>query len=657
MTGGRDELAQLLERAGLEILGEAEDVLPPRAAWRTVIAGDATPTVAVQDNRPDLVAEINAQWRRLATEHRIVAEDGVFLIDVAGDWTGGTPRRWMRVRLTAKWDLAGVLGDRPGQPEFLTLSTDGDTLLAVTTEEYDVWLIAVDGLRRRQEAAAQAAAQETPREREHAWASLLQGPRPTKRLLETWAHGLARHPTAPDDVLHSLLGHTYHLLWRRLPASIVDAAIGHPEWKVRELLADAQPDITAEQWSRLILAEQDSRHRWILTSVAADRRAELTETAYQKLTSDPSSQIRTETARLHRLPAHLLMALAADVDPQVRASACEPAWPHLDGLWRQKLLTDPTGKVRAEALLRHHQDQPLSRAVFEAEGLGERVLETCRLERDLAEQLARHGERAQRRLLAHNPQLPPDLLALLARDPDASVRFEVSTRPDLSKTQRAEIRIEFDPSIHYHPLEWVVALHDDPDAMRRLAASSHPLVRRSVARARHLPPDVLALLAQDEDRIVHLFLAESCDDAPADMLMEVWQWWTGSLTHPDCPHGHPNFPRSDLLRYADDPNPRMRQLAIDDLDSTAELVEEFSHDTNEEVRRRAATDPRLTAASAVRLLDDPCESVRRAAAMHPRLPARVLIQLLRDDDTAEIAAKNPSLPVNVMRWMVQLLTA
>jgi outer membrane protein assembly factor BamB len=59
-----------------------------------------------------------------------------------------------------------------------------------------------------------------------------------------------------------------------------------------------------------------------------------------------------------------------------------------------------------------------------------------------------------------------------------------------------------------------------------------------------------ALLARDEDRVVQLFLAESCDDAPADMLLEVWQWWTGSLSRPDRPHGHPNFPRHGLLRYS-----------------------------------------------------------------------------------------------------------
>ncbi|MFE2457600.1 hypothetical protein [Streptomyces sp. NPDC059402] len=142
-----------------------------------------------------------------------------------------------------------------------------------------------------------------------------------------------------------------------------------------------------------------------------------------------------------------------------------------------------------------------------------------------------------------------------------------------------------------HTLPWVEELHGDADAMRRLAASSHPLVRRSVARARHLPPDVVARLARDEDRAVRLFLAESCEDAPADMLLEVWRWWDGSFSHPGRPRGHPNFPRAGLLRYTADPSGRMRRLALDDPESTPADVGRLARDPEAEVRRRAAETP------------------------------------------------------------------
>jgi hypothetical protein len=58
-------------------------------------------------------------------------------------------------------------------------------------------------------------------------------------------------------------------------------------------------------------------------------------------------------------------------------------------------------------------------------------------------------------------------------------------------------RWEFDDRAY--ALWWVAALHDDPDAMRLLAASLNLWIRRGVARAPRLPQDVAALLARDED--------------------------------------------------------------------------------------------------------------------------------------------------------------
>ncbi|MFF7725802.1 PE-PGRS family protein [Streptomyces sp. NPDC008001] len=657
----------MLAGAGLEAgdAGTVEDVLlRPRAAWRPVIAADAVPAVAVRRDHPGLVAELNAQWYRLATEHGLIGADGSFLINVAGSRRGPAARGWTRVRLTSQWDLAGALGEHAGQPEFVTLSADGDTLLGMTTEEYEVWIVSVVGFDRQREAAAQAEAGETPQEREAAWASFFRGAgtanfrasRLMKALGEKWAAGLAHNPAATGDVLQGLLGHSHYLPWRKdLPPSVVDAGLTHPEWRIRAPFLDAERPITPEQWTRLVLTEQDPRQRWILAMLAADRREELTGPAYEQLATDPAAQTRAEAARLTGLPTPLLTALAADPEPTVRASACRPAWPYLDESARQRLLTDSDPEVRTTALLRHHEELPLSRAAFEAEGLKAAALQNCRLDRDFAESLARRGTTDQRRMLADNPYLDPDLTTLLARDPDDGVRYMVSVRPDLTEAQRADIRINVDPDARIYPLDWVVALHDDPEAMRRLAASSHPVVRKSVARAKRLPEDVVALLARDEDRVVQLFLAESCEDAPADMLLRVWQWWTGSLSHPDRPRSHPNFPRQGLLQYADAPDPRMRRLALDDPASSVELVERFGRDTDEEVRLRAAQDPRLTAASAVRLLDDPSGRIRRAAALHPGLPARVLIQLLRDGETAETAAANPSLPVGIMREMLRLL--
>ncbi|MFD8814523.1 PE-PGRS family protein, partial [Streptomyces sp. NPDC059627] len=634
--GWRDELVELLGRAGLELAGEpcVEDVVPPPVAWRHVIAWEARPTAEVALDRPDVVAELNAQWHRLASERGILGNDGVFLVS----FHGNPHRGWTRVRLTDRWDLAGVLGERPGQPEFVTLSLDGDALVGATTEEYTVWLVAVDRIRERQEESARAAAAETDEDRAAAWEALFRGPGPTQKLLDAWALGLSLNPALPTDLRPLLLGRSHHAMYRAMPTDVVDALLTHPDWKVRGFAAEVQPNITPGQWARVIAAERDERQRWILAMVAADRRAELPEDTCRELAADPSARVRREAVRLEDLPATVSVALATtDADGEVRAAACRQVWPHLDAAARAALLADPHGTVREQALLLHHRDHPMPRSVYESGDITREALESCLLERGLAEHLARHGDVAERGSLALNARLDADLVALLAGDPDADVRRTVSVRADLTEEQRAAIPVDFDAHGRRHALQWVVALHDDPEAMRRLAASTHPLVRRSVARARHLPPDVVARLADDEDRVVQLFLAESCDDAPAEMLLRVWRWWTGSLTHPDRPRGHPNFPRQGLVRHADDPSPRMRRLALDDPESTPGLVERLSRDPSDEVRRRAATDPRLSAVAAARLLEDPHDHVRRAAAVHPHLPAGLLTRLLRRSDTPEVA--------------------
>lgn len=213
---------------------------------------------------------------------------------------------------------------------------------------------------------------------------------------------------------------------------------------------------------------------------------------------------------------------------------------------------------------------------------------------------------------------------------------------------------DIDPDGQTTALWWIGALHDNAEAMRQLAASPKLLVRRSVARAAHLPEDVAALLARDEDRVVRLFLAESCDDAPPAMLLEVASWWDGSLSFPGRPRNHPNFPREGLLRYATDANPRLRALALDDPAVTGTLIEQLSLDPHPHVRMAASEDRRLSPDSLRHLTADPDQAVRWRAWMNPSLPADALVALLLDAHSAEYAAHNPLIPIPVMHHMITL---
>ncbi|MGW0864870.1 DNRLRE domain-containing protein [Streptomyces sp. NPDC002611] len=466
-------------------------------------------------------------------------------------------------------------------------------------------------------------------------------------IVQAWADG------QPDyGVRLAAVDETDPLTWRRYrSANYVD---GSHDPRVRARPADTfRSKLTADQWVHLVRAEPSPSRRVLWAEHALIWGAELPEDLYNDLLAGPS---RAQAAELPGIPAQHLPGLAADADPRVRAAACA-RWEDLGAPLRERLLADTDDAVRTAALLAHHVGVPMPREVFAALPDRRRALERCRLAPELEAELVRDGDAEVRRALAANPGLCQHDVAVLAQDPQDDIRSAVALRPDLTEEQRAAMHYDFDATSMSHTLPWVENLHGDADAMRRLAASSHPLVRRSVARARHLPPDVVARLTRDEDRAVRLFLAESCEDAPADMLLEVWRWWDGSFSHPDRPRNHPNFPRAGLLRYTDDSSGRMRRLVLDDPESTPADVAHLARDPEAEVRRRAAEDPRLSPADAVRLLNDPEAYVRDAAVRSPRLPARVLAGLLHDRDTACAAVTNPAIPVPVLHRMLTAAAA
>lgn len=481
------------------------------------------------------------------------------------------------------------------------------------------------------------------------------------RVRGGWLDGLGLNRGAPDDVVIRLLDHGVDapLGWARSDA-VVAAAIGHRDGTGRSRLAEGRPDMSAEQWTALLLAEPSAARRAVYASSAGCRERGLTAEGYVRLAEDASPGVRAAAAEHPGLPPRLLTALVADPVAAVRAAACGPAWECLPPSGREALQADPHPAVRKEALLCRHRELPLSRTVFEALDRPA-AAGSCRLDRALAEELVRHGDREIRLALAGNPRLDTDLVMVLAADGEPRVRLAASVHPGLDEESRAlALPPDFDPAGMRLDVPWVLARHGDSEEMRRLAGSVHPLLRSSVARATRLPPDVVERLARDEDDVVRLFLAESCDDAPPALLLEVWRWWNGSLSKPDVPRGHRNFPRAGLLRFAADPDPRMRQLALDDPASTTGLVERFAHDPDQEVRGRAARDPRLSSGAAARLLRDEDAAVRHWAEVHPALPVPALVGLLRTPARSVWGVpgvRNPGIPGPVMHRMIDLAAA
>ncbi|MFJ4317928.1 PE-PGRS family protein [Streptomyces lavendulae] len=582
-----------------------------------------------------------------------------FLLAFEGPWSprGCTGRAWRRVRIGAADPvaaLAGLLtGPDPDPRGLLLATTDGETVVRAVSGPGAgaARPLVLTGVGARIAEAAEAGARRGAEDAAAAWEAFRAGPDPAPAVLDAWAEALTVNPGTPDPVRRELLRSFPELWWRLPPDELVEMALAHPDPKATLRAVELGRRLAPDHWARLLRAAATERERWLLAMLAADWRTALDEETCALLAADPSARVRAEAARLPALPGHLAALLAEDPEAGIRATVCRSSWSVLPAGLRRALLTDGSAGVRTAAQLRHHEDRTLSREDFVREELGEPAVENCRLGPDLVEHLLATGDARLRRVLAANPRLDPGSVARLAEDPDEGVRYTVALRADLTEEQRAAIRVDVDPSDRSHTLSWVADRHEDPEAMRVLAASSHVLVRRSVARARRLPPDVVRRLAWDTDRVVQLFLAESCEDAPAEMLLRVWTWWTGSLSSPGRPRTHPNFPREGLLRFADDPHGRMRRLALDDPGSTPELAARFAGDRDPEVRRRAAEDPRLPVADAIRLTEDPVGSVRAAVLRHGPLPAAVLAAALPDRETARDAARNPGIPPHVVRAM------
>ncbi|MEU6310961.1 PE-PGRS family protein [Streptomyces sp. NPDC047014] len=468
-----------------------------------------------------------------------------------------------------------------------------------------------------------------------------------------WVGGL--RCVAPGDVLVRLLDMDSSVL-DYLPADALDAAIAHPDRRIRGRLAEIRRDMGVDQWARLIAGEEAGTRRDRFRALAVWHCPRPDVDRFARWARDPDPQVRLRALWFRGLPEPLALALAGDPDPEVRAEACGPAWAGLDAARRSALLADPAPEVREAARLRARYDRPMACTEFDALGTTEqwRAVPVQLLARDLAEHLVRHPESGLRATLVRNERLDPDLITALAHDDDPHVRASVAVRADVSEALRAAIHAGLPASTAYWRVGWVEELHDDPEAMRRLAGSASIAIRRTVAGARHLPPDVVDRLARDPDHQVPYKLATCCADATAELLLELAQRRSGGHLALD----HPNFPRHDLLRFADDPDPLRRRLALESPESTSDLAERLADDPDERVRARAAADPRLSPATVLRLLDSTPQT-REAALRNPRLPVPVLIRHLRATDpaTAGAAAANPAIPPTVVRRLAQLCLA
>ncbi|GAA2412908.1 hypothetical protein GCM10010420_47950 [Streptomyces glaucosporus] len=108
-------------------------------AWRKVANIETEPVIKVSQSLPDAMSEVDRQWLAQAKKESLFAEDGSFLISVAGP--GASEEGWVCVQWPGSASMASTLFQAERSPEFVAMSMDGRVLCAVTTEEYDFWIV------------------------------------------------------------------------------------------------------------------------------------------------------------------------------------------------------------------------------------------------------------------------------------------------------------------------------------------------------------------------------------------------------------------------------------------------------------------------------------------------------------------------------------
>jgi hypothetical protein len=398
--------------------------------------------------------------------------------------------------------------------------------------------------------------------------------------------GLVRNPAVPGTVLRRLIDEQFTEVGAFLSSrpewsdEQFDALVDHPDPRVRMELAEAT-HVTPEQRVRLV---EDPEFKVLYV-----------------LAKGPMTFDLRFTRREPPLPGWAYRRLI-ERDARLREVVATSRW--------------------APSELREQLSPTLATAPPAV------PVEESALDRAEAEAIADSESEWTRAAAAADPRLPADLVARLAADPSPAVRLAVSMRPELGEVERAAIDYVVAPEDRIEPAHWATVTRN-PQEQRRCVYSAHIGLRRSVAYNPSLSPDLVAVLATDEDFAVRLLLCENHADVPSETVLDTYlearTMTRGRLLH------HPAFKRVGLARLAESPDPGARCLVVLDPEAPAELLERLSHDPHPAVRACIAADPRLSPARVLELFDDPLTTDRAAA--NPHLPVPVMERTIADATT------------------------
>ncbi|KQV04429.1 MULTISPECIES: hypothetical protein [unclassified Kitasatospora] len=225
--------------------------------------------------------------------------------------------------------------------------------------------------------------------------------------------------------------------------------------------------------------------------------------------------------------------------------------------------------------------------------------------------LATHPAMERREKLAACPDLPSDVVALLAADPEIRVVAEL-------------------------------ALWTTSEAATRLAEHPHAEVRRSVAANQAAPPAVLAMLLTG-DGLPPARWCLVCDHEPVPFEHDPHCPRRDCALPPDaaCDGGHqstvhaiqqaalgnPATPPAACAAFADHPSALLRHELACRTDLSASTYARLAEDAVPWTRAALAANPAIDEALQRRLAVDDGHNVRRSLAHHPHLPLDLLTSL------------------------------
>ncbi|QKZ23996.1 hypothetical protein [Streptomyces chartreusis] len=400
----------------------------------------------------------------------------------------------------------------------------------------------------------------------------------------------------------------------------------HPTTRVREKLAacpDLPPDVV-----RTLAADPDIQ-------VVAELALWTTSDTAARLARHPHAEVRRSAAANESTPPAVLeMLITGDgLPPAQRCLVC-------DG--------EETPFVHEWSCQRPECDLPSGAAcdgshqstVHEIQRMALLNLATPI---DAVVPFADHPSMLLRSALASRPDLPPSVGARLAKDPIPGVRADLAENPAIDGTlirtlaadrgHDVQRRLAHNPNV---PLDVLADLARatrigstllpriaaaSPDETARLAVSPDPAVRMLLAQRRDLPAAIRDALAADPDAKVAKSVAP----------------------HPGLPDAHL---RAMVARHG----VQVVAKAAANPDASPALLEDLARHQPpvRKVFREIARHSHAPAPALLACLTD--RQARPLAAAHPNLPPAVIAELLTDNDdrVAEAAASNPSLAPAVM---------